>query len=74
MFLDVVGMVGGSEDFGFIDIVYANGFKDLFGGSVSTTLSNSFQDTKDMIEKRGEGQVLGIQQNVQFWPLPSQEW
>jgi hypothetical protein len=26
---DVVGVVGGCEDFGFVDVVYANGFEDL---------------------------------------------
>jgi len=27
--LDVVGVVGGREDFGLVDVVYANGFEDL---------------------------------------------
>lgn len=30
VFGDVVEVVGGSEDFGFIDVVNANGFEDLF--------------------------------------------
>ena len=33
MFLDVVGVVGGCEDFGFVDVVYANGFENLAGTS-----------------------------------------
>jgi len=28
--LDVVGMVGWGEDFGFVNVVYADGFEDLF--------------------------------------------
>jgi hypothetical protein len=28
--LNVVGVVGWGEDFGFVDVVYANGFEDLF--------------------------------------------
>jgi hypothetical protein len=29
--LDVVCMVGRCKNFGFVDIIYANGFEDLFG-------------------------------------------
>ena len=32
-FVDVVDGIGGGEDFGFVDVVYAEGFKDLGGGS-----------------------------------------
>ena len=28
---DVVGWIGGGEDFGFVDVVYAEGLKDLGG-------------------------------------------
>jgi hypothetical protein len=37
--LDVVSVVGWSEDFGFVDVVYANGFEDLFGRLLSFVFS-----------------------------------
>jgi hypothetical protein len=33
--LDVVSVVGWGEDFRFVDVVYANGFEDLFGKLLS---------------------------------------
>lgn len=35
MLLDVVSVVGWGEDFRFVDVVYANGFEDLFGKLLS---------------------------------------
>lgn len=30
MFLDMMGMVGWCENLGFVDVVYTNGFEDLY--------------------------------------------
>jgi hypothetical protein len=32
---DVVDGVGGREDFGFVDVVYAEGFEDLWWGELA---------------------------------------
>jgi hypothetical protein len=40
-FGDVVDGVGGCEDFGFVDVVYAQGFEDLFVYSLACLLQNS---------------------------------
>jgi hypothetical protein len=33
---DVVDVVGGGQDFGFVDVVYAEGFEDLWGGALAS--------------------------------------
>ena len=59
VFLDVVGVVGGCEDFGFVDIINSNGFEDL-----------RIQDQYILVGRRAIGVIPGIQQSVQFEPWP----
>ena len=45
MLLDVMGVVGGREDFRFVNVIYTNGFEDLRGLSASIDLEAEGEHT-----------------------------